>query len=188
MALDPIAETTGDQHSYGFRKYRSCQDAIAQCHNVLSRDVAPKWILEGDIKGCFDHISHEWLLNNIPMDKEVLRKWLKSGYVFNGSLFPTEEGTPQGGIISPTLANMTLDGLQSLVQKAVKPYWQPVPTAYGRKWIESKINLVRYADDFIVTAKDKETIENVILPPYTAVYGRTWTDAIGRKDKDNSHR
>jgi RNA-directed DNA polymerase len=87
MALDPIAETTGDQHSYGFRKYRSCQDAIAQCHNVLSRDVAPKWILEGDIKGCFDHISHEWLLNNIPMDKEVLRKWLKSGYVFNGSLF-----------------------------------------------------------------------------------------------------
>lgn len=165
MALDPIAETTGDQHSYGFRKYRSCQDAIAQCHNVLSRDVAPKWVLEGDIKGCFDHISHKWLLNNIPMDKEVLRKWLKSGYVFNGELFPTDEGTPQGGIISPTLANMTLDGLQSLVQKAVKPYWQPMPTAYGgRKWIEPKINLVRYADDFIVTAKDKETIETVILP------------------------
>ena len=94
------------------------------------------------------------------MDKEVLRKWLKSGYVFNGELFPTDEGTPQGGIISPTLANMTLDGLQSLVQKAVKPYWQPMPTAYGgRKWIEPKINLVRYADDFIVTAKDKETIE-----------------------------
>jgi RNA-directed DNA polymerase len=162
MALDPISETTGDQHSYGFRKYRSCQDAIAQCHNVLSRDVAPKWVLEGDIKGCFDHISHEWLLNNIPMDKEVLRKWLKSGYVFNGELFPTEEGTPQGGIISPTLANMTLDGLQSLVQKAVKPYWQP--NANGRKWIKPKINLVRYADDFIVTSKDKETIETVLLP------------------------
>ena len=154
MALDPIAETTGDQHSYGFRKYRSCQDAITQCHDVLSRDVAPKWILEGDIKGCFDHISHEWLLNNIPMDKEVLRKWLKSGYVFNGSLFPTEEGT----------ANMTLDGLQSLVQNAVKPYWKPADTEYGRIRIKPKINLVRYADDFIVTAKDKETIENVILP------------------------
>lgn len=164
MALDPIAETIGDQHSYGFRKYRSCQDAITQCHDVLSRDVAPKWILEGDIKGCFDHISHEWLLNNIPMDKEVLRKWLKSGYVFNGSLFPTEEGTPQGGIISPTLANMTLDGLQSLVQNAVKPYWKPADTEYGRIRIKPKINLVRYADDFIVTAKDKETIENVILP------------------------
>ena len=76
--------------------------------------------------------------------------------------FPTEEGTPQGGIISPTLANMTLDGLQSLVQKAVKPYWQP--NANGRKWIKPKINLVRYADDFIVTAKDKETIETVLLP------------------------
>ena len=164
MALDPIAETTGDSHSYGFRKHRCTHDAIEQCYIVLSRSVAPEWILEGDIKGCFDHISHEWLINNIPMDKEILRKWLESGYVFNGELFPTEEGTPQGGIISPTLANMTLDGLQSLVQKAVKPYWQPVPTAYGRKWIEPKINLVRYADDFIVTAKDKETIENVILP------------------------
>lgn len=98
------------------------------------------------------------------MDKEVLRKWLKSGYVFNGSLFPTEEGTPQGGIISPTLANMTLDGLQSLVQNAVKPYWKPADTEYGRIRIKPKINLVRYADDFIVTAKDKETIENVILP------------------------
>ena len=162
MALDPIAETTGDQHSYGFRKYRSTQDAISQCHNVLSRKVSPEWVLEGDIKGCFDHISHEWLLNHIPMDKEMLRKWLKCGYVFNGQLFPTEEGTPQGGIISPTLANMTLDGLQSLVENCVKCYWQPY--AGGRKWIQPKINLVRYADDFIITAKDKETIETVILP------------------------
>lgn len=164
MALDPIAEVTGDQHSYGFRKHRSCQDAIAQCHNVLSRDVAPKWILEGDIKGCFDHISHEWLLDNIPMDREILRKWLKCGYVFNGDVFPTEEGTPQGGIISPTLANMTLDGLQSLVQNAVKPHWEQADTEYGRVRVKPKINLVRYADDFIVTAKDKETIELVILP------------------------
>lgn len=84
--------------------------------------VAPEWILEGDIKGCFDHISHAWLINNIPMDKEILRKWLECGYVFNGELFPTEEGTPQGGIISPTLANMALDGLQDLLEKSVKKY------------------------------------------------------------------
>ena len=96
------------------------------------------------------------------MDKEMLRKWLKSGYVFNGSLFPTEEGTPQGGIISPTLANMTLDGLQSLVSKAVKPY--DIYPNGKRKRIVPKINLVRYADDFIVTARDKETIENILLP------------------------
>lgn len=163
MALDPISETMGDSHSYGFRKYRRCQDAIAACHNLLSKKVSPEWILEGDIKGCFDHISHEWLLNNIPMDKEMLRKWLKSGYVFKNQLFPTEEGTPQGGIISPTLANMTLDGLQSLMTEAVKTinYY----TEDGkRKEIKSKIHLVRYADDFIVTAKDKETIENILLP------------------------
>ena len=162
MALDPVAETTGDQHSYGFRKYRSCQDAISQCHNVLSKEIAPEWGLEGDIKGCFDHINHEWLLENIPMDKEILRKWLKSGYVFNGELFSTEEGTPQGGIISPTLANMTLDGLQSLVQRAVKAYWKP--DSNGRKRIKPKINFVRYADDFIITAKDRKTIEQIILP------------------------
>lgn len=158
MALDPIAETTGDSHSYGFRRHRCTHDAIEQCYIVLSRSVAPEWILEGDIKGCFDHISHAWLINNIPMDKEILRKWLECGYVFNGELFPTEEGTPQGGIISPTLANMALDGLQDLLEKSVKKY------QVNYKKIVPKIHLVRYADDFIVTAKDKETIEQVILP------------------------
>lgn len=76
--------------------------------------------MEGDIKGCFDHISHKWLIDNIPMDKIMLKKWLKCGFVFNKQLFPTEEGTPQGGIISPTLANMTLDGLQGLLAKRFK--------------------------------------------------------------------
>ena len=118
----------------------------------------PEWILEGDIKGCFDHISHEWLLNNIPTDKEILRKWLKCGFVFNGELFPTEEGTPQGGIILPTLANMALDGLQSLLENCVRKY------QVNYKKIVPKIHLVRYTDDFIVTAKDRETIETVILP------------------------
>lgn len=158
MALDPIAETTGDTHSYGFRKHRCTHDAIEQCFILLSRTCAPEWILEGDIKGCFDHISHEWLLNNVPTDKEILRKWLKCGFIFNGELFPTEEGTPQGGIISPTLANMALDGLQSLLEHCIRKYKK------NYKTIVSKIHLVRYADDFIVTAKDRETIETVILP------------------------
>ena len=104
MALEPIAETTGDRFSYGFRKKRRTMDAIRQIDTVLNRQHSPEWILEGDIKGCFDHISHDWLIENIPMDKTILRKWLKCGAVFNGKLFPTEEGTPQGGIISPTLA------------------------------------------------------------------------------------
>lgn len=158
MALDPIAETTGDTHSYGFRKHRSAHDAIEQCFILLSRTCAPEWILEGDIKGCFDHISHEWLLQHIPTDKEILRKWLKCGFVFSGELFPTEEGTPQGGIISPILANMALDGLQSLLENCVRKY------QVNYKKIVPKIHLVRYADDFIVTAKNRETIETVILP------------------------
>lgn len=73
MALAPVAETTADANSYGFRKERSTADAVQQCFNDLARTTSPQWILEGDIKGCFDHISHEWLLDNIPMDKVLLR-------------------------------------------------------------------------------------------------------------------
>lgn len=122
MALEPVAETTADNNSYGFRKERSTFDAREQCFCVLAKDVSPEWILEGDIKGCFDHISHEWLLNNIPMDKVMLRKWLNSGFVYNSELFPTVEGTPQGGIISPTLANMTLDGLEAVLKRRFKTH------------------------------------------------------------------
>ena len=79
MALEPITETTADANSYGFRKFRSTADAIDALHRWLSRDCSPQWILEGDIKGCFDHISHQWLLDNVRIDKRILEKWLKSG-------------------------------------------------------------------------------------------------------------
>lgn len=158
MALEPVAETTADTRSYGFRKERCTMDAVMQCHNVLRKGYSPEWILEGDIKGCFDHISHEWLLNNIPMDKVMLRKWLECGFVFNKQLFPTEEGTPQGGIISPTLANMALDGLQKVLADR-----------YKRRTINGKhyspmVNLVRYADDFIITSENREVLETEIKP------------------------
>ena len=158
MALEPVSETTADTRSYGFRKERRCMDAVQQCHNILRKGYSPEWILEGDIKGCFDHISHEWLLANIPMDKAMLRKWLKCGYIFNKQMFPTEEGTPQGGIISPTLANMALDGLQKVLAER-----------YKRRTIKGKhyspmVNLVRYADDFIITCENRETLENEIKP------------------------
>lgn len=158
MPLEPVAETTGDTHSYGFRKERCTMDAVRQCHNVLCKEYSPKWILEGDIKGCFDHISHEWLLNHIPMDKVMLRKWLKCGYVFNKNLFPTEEGTPQGGIISPTLANMTLDGLQGILAERYKRR-----TIKGEHY-SPMVNLVRYADDFIITSENREVLETEIKP------------------------
>lgn len=158
MALDPVAETIADSHSFGFRKERSTADAIQQCFIDLSKTVSPQWILEGDIKGCFDHISHEWLSNNILMDKVILHKWLKCGFVFNKQLFPTEEGTPQGGIISPTLANMALDGLEKLLKDNFK-------INYSKKnYYTPMINLVRYADDFIITGLSKELLEKQVKP------------------------
>lgn len=158
MALEPIAETTGDNFSFGFRKGRGTADAMVRTHTLLSRSFSPEWVLEGDIKGCFDHISHDWLLNNIPMDKVVLQKWLKCGYVFDGGLFPTEEGTPQGGIISPTLANMTLDGMQGLLAKAF-----PRKVVNGKE-VNHKVRLVRYADDFIITGDSEEILRDIVKP------------------------
>lgn len=158
MALEPISETTGDNFSFGFRKGRGTADAMVRTHTLLSRRYSPEWVLEGDIKGCFDHISHDWLLNNIPTDKVVLRKWLKCGYIFEGGLFPTEEGTPQGGIISPTLANMTLDGIQGLLERAF-----PRKVVNGKE-VNRKVRLVRYADDFIITGDSKEILQDVVKP------------------------
>ncbi len=162
LALDPIAELTADGHSYGFRKERCCQDAIQQCHTLLSHDYSPKWVLEGDIKGCFDHISHDWMLEHIPTDKEILRKWLNCGVIFNGEFYKTEEGTMQGGIISPTLANMTLDGIQTILdQKYVR-------RSIKGKLYSPKVNMVRYADDFIITSESREVLETEIKPMLVA--------------------
>jgi RNA-directed DNA polymerase len=158
LALDPIAETTADPNSYGFRKERACADAIGQCFTLLSRPN-PQWILEGDIKSCFDRISHEWLMAHVPMDKAILRKWLKTGYTEKGAFFQTDDGTPQGGVISPVLANLALDGLE---QRLREKY--PIAgkgCAEGRK---ARINLIRYADDFVITGKSKELLEHEIKP------------------------
>src|SRR5713226_7740898 len=100
LSLDPVAETTADQNSYGFRQGRSCADAIEQCFTSLCHKN-PSWVLEGDIKGCFDNISHQWLLDNVPMNKAILHKWLKSGYLEKQMFYDTISGTPQGGIITP---------------------------------------------------------------------------------------
>jgi RNA-directed DNA polymerase len=101
LALEPIAETTADPNSYGFRKERSVADAIEQCFILLARSTSPQWILEGDIQSCFDEISHEWLLSHIPMDRAILKKWLEAGVIERESFSLTTTGTPQGGIITP---------------------------------------------------------------------------------------
>lgn len=154
LALLPVAETTADKNSYGFRPGRSTADAIGQSFLALSKSDSATWVLEGDIRGCFDNISHEWMLRHIPTDKEMLRKWLEAGFAENRVLFPTEAGTPQGGIISPTLANLTLDGLELLLKGKFPAWHKPNP----------KVNLIRYADDFIITGGTKELLENEVKP------------------------
>lgn len=157
LALDPVAEVTADPNSYGFRKERACRDAIAQCFNVLAKGKSPQWVLEGDIKACFDGISHDWLLAHVPLfDRAILRKWLKAGYMEGRMLYPTEEGTPQGGIISPVLANLALDGLEAQLRKQY-----PVNTKKARA---AKVNLIRYADDFVITGISKELLEQEVKP------------------------
>ena len=121
LALKPVAETVADRNSYGFREGRSCADAIGQCFIALAKSYAPVWVLEGDIKSCFDRISHPWLLKNIPMDKRMLRQWLKAGYWENGQLFPTNQGTPQGRMVSPTLARSE----ERRVGKECRSRWSP---------------------------------------------------------------
>lgn len=133
LTLEPIAETTADINSYGFRYYRACRDAIAQCFCSLAKSYSPKWILDADMKACFDEIDHTWLLDNILIDKRMLRQWLRSGYFQDMKLFPTKSGTPQGGILSPMPANMTLDGLEEVVKKSCPS--------------RRKVNFIRYADD-----------------------------------------
>jgi RNA-directed DNA polymerase len=150
FALEPIAECTADPNSYGFRTKRSAQDAMMQCQFLFGKQSSSQWILEGDIRGCFDNISHDWLLVHVPMDRAILRKWLKAGFMEGRTLWPTKAGTPQGGIISPAIANMALDGLEVELRKKFR---QP-----------DKVHMVRYADDFIVSASSWELLENEIEP------------------------
>jgi RNA-directed DNA polymerase len=152
QALQPIAETTADPHSYGFRPKRQCADAIDQCFKVLRQKSSATWILEGDIEGFFDHIRFSWLATQIPMNKQLLSKWLRSGFLDRGRLFPTTSGVPQGGVISPVISNLVLDGLEAHV--------------YGSAWQRRvyNINYIRWADDFIVTANTREVLEQTVRP------------------------
>jgi RNA-directed DNA polymerase len=158
LALEPIAETTADLNSYGFRPERSTADAGEQCFNALAKKGSAEWVLEADIQGCFDKISHDWMLANIPTDTAILKKWLKAGYVYQNELFPTDAGTPQGGIISPVAANMTLDGLEAMLA-------EKFPFAKSRAL---KMHMVRYADDFIITGTSKEWLEHEVKPAVVA--------------------
>jgi RNA-directed DNA polymerase len=170
LALEPIAETTADKNSYGFRPKRSTADAIEQCFCALAKKQAPEWILEADIKSCFDQIDHAWLEANIPMDKTILKCWLKAGYIDKSEWFPTPEGTPQGGVISPCLMNMTLDGLEKAVKE--KAYQQRL-----------KVHMIRFADDFVITGVSKEVLEHQVKPVVEAFLAKRGLSLSPEKTK-----
>lgn len=156
LALEPVAEVTADPNSYGFRPRRSTADAIGQCFCALGRPVSAPWILEGDLESCFDTISHAWLEAHVPLDKAMLHKWLKAGVMDNQIFRQTDEGAPQGNPLSPVLANLALDGLESVLAARY-----PKGTRAGKR---AKVNLVRYADDFIVTGATQDLLEHDVKP------------------------
>lgn len=173
-ALVPIAEERADINAYGFRPKRSAHDAIEQCFCALAKKHAATWILEGDIKACFDRIDHDWLLKNIPMDKTILKKFLKAGYVEERTIHSPEFGTPQGGIISPTLAVMALSGLERMLTDTNE-------TQRVRQ--KKKINMIAYADDFIVTASNEQLLYDEIIPTLESALEKVGLELSREKTK-----
>jgi RNA-directed DNA polymerase len=151
LALEPVAEMHVDQNSYGFRPKRSTADAAEQCFLALAKKGSAQWILEADIKSCFDNLSHGWLQNNIPMDKVMLHKWLTAGYIDQGMVHQTEKGTAQGSPISPVLLNMALSGLEDAVKSITSKR-------------QDKVHVIVYADDFIITGSSKAILEETVKP------------------------
>ncbi|MCD7708304.1 MAG: reverse transcriptase N-terminal domain-containing protein, partial [Clostridiales bacterium] len=150
-ALDPVAESWGDRKSFAYRKGRSAFDLHAYIMSMFSGKNAPKWALIADVKGCYEHISHDWIQKNIPLPSNVLREFLDAGYVFSGELFPTKIGVGIGCTISPIIANMTLDGMQAYIFQRLHPGADIDSIDYAEG------NLVRYADDIIVSARSEES-------------------------------
>ena len=142
FALEPLAELTADDCSFGFRTNRSCQGAIIRGMDILSYNPEMNWVLKVDIKACFDNISHEWILNNIPLDRNILKKLLRCGYVEKSVFHETECGVPQGGCLSTVICNMTLDGLEKVLYKN----------------FQNEVRMVRYADDIIIFGVDKNLL------------------------------
>ncbi|NEQ83382.1 MAG: group II intron reverse transcriptase/maturase [Moorea sp. SIO2I5] len=158
QALEPEWEARFEPNSYGFRPGRSCHDAIEAIFKYVVK--IPKWVLDADISKCFDKINHDALLsklNTYPSMRRLIKKWLKAGVIDEGTFSPTDEGTPQGGIISPLLANIALHGME----ERIKEYAETLPAKYGagKKNRRLAIGLVRYADDFVIMHKSKEVVE-----------------------------
>ena len=161
-ALEPEWEARFEANSYGFRPGRCAMDAIAAIHTTMSRKDSSPWVLDADISGCFDNLDHSPLLAKLPVFTVTLHRWLKAGVVELGSLTPTDTGTPQGGVISPLLANVALDGMERLFD-AEYADGRPKAPAF-RRGNNKGIAVIRYADDVVITAPTREVLETYARP------------------------
>ena len=162
LALEPEWESRFEANSYGFRPGRNTMDAIQAIHTILNQKGCSEWILDADISGCFDNISHDALLARIPVFKRTIRRWLKAGVVEFGQKFDSPAGTPQGGVASPLLANIALDGMERLFGCETADGRLISPAL--RKGADAGVSLIRFADDFVATAPSKEVLETYVLP------------------------
>src|SRR5262245_24909210 len=162
LVLEPQWEARFEPNSYGFRPGRSCHDAIEAIFNDIR--YKPKYVLDADIAKCFDRIDHQKLLeklNTSPTNRRQIKAWLKSGYMDGEKLFPTDEGTPQGGVASPLLANVALHGMEKFL-KQYAPYIDMRDKQGHQQGRSSKIrslNVIRYADDLVVMHQDRRVVE-----------------------------
>jgi RNA-directed DNA polymerase len=168
LALEPQWEVRFEPSSYGFRPKRSCHDAIANIFNVLKGNYSKRpWIFEGDFKACFDTLNHDYIIKQISgfPQTEVIAKWLKAGFVDNSVFNETDEGTPQGGVISPLLANIALHGMEESLGIKYRSDNRNI----------SKYALCRYADDFVIMCPTKEDAKNLypLLSDYLTERGLT---------------
>lgn len=152
-ALDPIAESWGDRTSFAYRKGRSLFDVDECIKRGLSGKRAPEWVFMCDVRKCYENISHEWILENIPGSTFIMKQFLQAGYVFGGNLFPTDIGVGIGCSMSPIVANMALDGLQKYVYDKLYPNGTPKDYADGC--------MVRYADDILFFARSEQTARRI---------------------------
>ncbi|ACK65460.1 RNA-directed DNA polymerase (Reverse transcriptase) [Rippkaea orientalis PCC 8801] len=157
LALEPEWEAKFEPNSYGFRPGRSCQDAIGAIFLAINKKA--KYVLDADIAKCFDRIDHEQLLNKLntyPTLRKQIRAWLKAGVMDGKELFPTSEGTPQGGVISPLLANIALHGMENEINKLAETFDMRGPDGklLGKRDKRKSVSLIRYADDFVILHED----------------------------------
>ena len=173
LALEPMWESEFGSNSFGFRPLRGTSNAIAKIH-LNTRKLKRLYVFEGDFKSCFDTLSHQHILDklgNFPL-KKLIRKWLEAGYLENNIFYKTRAGTPQGGIISPLLANIALHGMEEALKIKYKP--QKIKGKYYYV-NHSKYVVIRYADDFIVLCKTLDDAKAVpsLLNEYLEERGLT---------------